>query len=283
MSTKEQAEEGISLSAMLQSCEKYIQTKDDGVLTKVYTDAGISGSSISRRPELKKLLNEINQKAHTVDVVLVWKLDRLSRNRGDLDSMKELLDKRGVELHSVSEGGNIDTSTAMGDLTFGLNGLVAQYYRKDIGEKTYNALYGKASKGEFNGGFAPFGYTLNESGEYKIDPHKAKIIKFIFIHYLKSKSLSEVARTLNKIGYKTARGKSWTATHIKLILENPTYRGAFVWNRRKNLKNSKIFNPKEEWILEEKHHTPVISQALWMKAQACQKKISPIHQVSIVV
>ncbi len=261
VSTKEQAKEGISLEAMFNSCIRYIKNQDNGRLVKVYEDGGISGGSISKRPALKELIKDIETQRLSIDIVLVWNLDRLSRSRKDLDFLKDFFDKKKIELYSVSDG-KIDTSTASGNLTFGIKGVVSQYYRDDIAEKTHNALYNKATNGEFNGGMPPFGYLLNEKNKYVIDGEKSEIIKYIYQRFLKLKSFCKLAKELSEKGKLSPKGRKWSDVQIKRILTHPVYRGAYSWNRTGKRKIN-----EENLIIRENSHPAIISKELWDKVQ----------------
>lgn len=261
VSTPEQAKEGVSLEAMFNSCRRYVKNQDDGRLIKVYEDAGISGSKINKRPALKELIKDIESGGLSINVVLVWNLDRLSRNRKDLDFLKEFFDKKRIELHSVSDG-KIDTSTASGNLTFGIKGVVSQYYRDDIAEKTHNALFNKATNGEFNGGVPPFSYLLNEKNEYVIDEKKSKIIKYIYQRFPKIKSFCKLAKELNQKGNLSPKEKEWSDVQIKRILTHPVYKGAYCWDR-----NGKRKISEENLVIKENFHPAIISKELWNNVQ----------------
>lgn len=267
VSTDEQAEKGCSLEAMLEKCQFYIKSQEDAELIKVYEDRGYSGTlSPTKRPALNQLLNDIKDKNIDFDTVLVWKLDRLSRSMRDTLNLEFNLRKANRALESVTE--RVDTMTASGKMFFNTIASFAEFESAQIGERTRNAMSSKV--GEIRlGGQAPLGYKYLDK-KLIINNATARVVKKIFIAYLRYKNLTKVASYLNKQQMYTARGKQWTHEQVKQIISNPVYLGQTVWGRR--LRKLKRFNPPEKWIVIPKTHQQIVSQNLWEKTRETLKR-----------
>ena len=171
VSTQEQAQEGFSLDVQEARIVAYCEAKDWQLL-RVYRDEGVSGKNLDR-PGVQSMLRDL--KANGVDVVVILKLDRLTRNIRDLGAMiEDLFD--GVALASVAEG--FDSSTAAGEMVMNLLGTVAQWERKVIGERTKAALDHKATLGEWRGR-VPFGFRVDEAGKLAEAPEAMRTIAAI--------------------------------------------------------------------------------------------------------
>lgn len=171
VSTQEQAQEGFSLDVQEARIVAYCQAKGWDLL-RVYRDEGLSGKNLDR-PGVQAMLGDL--KGNGVDVVVVLKLDRLTRSIRDLGNLIEDL-FGGVALASVAEG--FDSSTAAGEMVMNLLGTVAQWERKVIGERTKSALDYKATLGEWRGRI-PFGFKVAEDGKLAEDADALKTIQAI--------------------------------------------------------------------------------------------------------
>jgi DNA invertase Pin-like site-specific DNA recombinase len=171
--TRKSSEEGLeqdfnSLHAQRESCEAYIKSqKHEGwaALPAVYDDGGYSGGSIDR-PALKRLLADIQSKS--VDVVVVYKVDRLTRSLADFAKIVEVFDAAGVSFVSVTQ--QFNTTTSMGRLTLNVLLSFAQFEREVTGERIRDKIAASKQKGMWMGGWVPLGYdrrdrtlTINET------------------------------------------------------------------------------------------------------------------------
>jgi site-specific DNA recombinase len=160
VSTEEQRDEGYSLSAQRMQVKALCDSKG-WELVKVYADEGKSGKNVSGRPALQELLDAV--KAHQYDVVVICKLDRLGRNtRQILAIVEDNFTKNGVRLVSIAEG--LDPTTPAGGLMLTMLAGLAEFERKQIGERTRSGMAEARKQGKHTGRVG-FGWQMNENGE----------------------------------------------------------------------------------------------------------------------
>lgn len=211
VSTQEQAREGYSLAAQEKTLKEFCESKGLEVY-KLYADEGISASSIKKREQLQKMMEDADE----FDVVIIWKISRIARNMNDLLNVEAILRKKGVSLTSATEP--FDTTTPIGKFIFQILGAVAEFEREIIAENISNALKEKTSQGKKN--FTNLlGFDIRNQ---KVVPNKKeqKLVKLIFETYKRTQSLSETARIINNLGYKGLRGKQFAANSIDTIIIN---------------------------------------------------------------
>lgn len=184
VSTTEQAQEGLSLAAQEARIRAYCTAKGWDLL-RIYQDAGISGKSLDR-PGVQSLISDLESDG--VDVVVVLKLDRLTRSVRDLGSLIDDLFK-GRALATVQEG--LDTSTASGEFVLNMLGAVAQWERKAVGERTATVLRYKRERGEWVGRI-PYGFKI-EKGRLVEDPEKIANIKKMKKAHRRGQSVRKIA------------------------------------------------------------------------------------------
>jgi site-specific DNA recombinase len=198
--TRKSSEEGLdmefnSLDAQREACEAYIASqKPEGwvLVNDRYDDGGVSGGTLER-PALKRLLVDIER--GQVDVVVVYKIDRLSRSLMDFAKLVEVFERRNVTFVSVTQSFN--TTTSMGRLTLNILLSFAQFEREVIGERIRDKFAASRKKGMWMGGFVPLGYRV-ENRKLVIDDEEAAIVRMIFSWFL-------------KVGFQRARGLVRTA------------------------------------------------------------------------
>ena len=156
-----------------------VDAEYDGIV-KQYEDAGKSGKSIDGRPAFKEMLNDI-KRGLQVDYIVVYKLSRFGRNAADVLDSLEVIQSYGINLLVTEEG--IDSSQASGKLLISVLSAVAEIERENILEQTMNGRKEKARQGLWNGGFAPYGYSL-DNGKLIISDRESPTIKLIFDKYL---------------------------------------------------------------------------------------------------
>lgn len=248
VSTTAQAEEGYSIGAQIDRLTKFAESKGYQVVNH-YTDAGYTGSKLDR-PGLKKMIRDIEHSK--IDVVIVFKLDRLSRSQKDtLYLIDDVFLKNNVEFVSMSE--SFDTSTAYGRAMLGLLSVFAQLERENIRERIKMTFAERARKGLYHGGSSiPSGYYM-ENGLLKVNETEAFVVRRVFELYAEGWSYE-------KIG--------------DYIIEK--YSGMFSFSPKSivNMLKNSIFNQKIKYYDKEYQgiHERIISEELWEKVQIRLKR-----------
>jgi DNA invertase Pin-like site-specific DNA recombinase len=249
--TRKSTEEGLemefnSLDAQREACEAYIASqKSEGwvELADRYDDGGFSGGTLER-PALKCLLADIED-GH-VDVVVVYKIDRLSRSLMDFAKLVEVFDRRGVTFVSVTQSFN--TTTSMGRLTLNILLSFAQFEREVIGERIRDKFAASRKKGMWMGGFVPLGYAVKDR-KLVINEREAATVRMIFERFVKVGSATALARALAAEGVTTRRGRPVDKGFLYKLLNNRVYIGEAV--------HKGTAYPGE--------HEAIIGRALWDK------------------
>ena len=218
VSTLEQAQEGYSVGEQKERLIAYCKAKD-WIIADIYVDGGYTGSNLNR-PGIQKLISETDK----FDLVLVYKLDRLSRSQRDtLYLIEEVFRPKGVDFISMQE--SFDTSTPFGKAMIGLLAVFAQLEREQIKERTWMGRVARAKTGlHHGGGHIPVGYDY-EDGHLIVNPYEAEQVRKIYDWYLAGASLKTIADRLQEAGYtnKYSSYNSWSS--VRYILGNETYTG----------------------------------------------------------
>jgi len=235
--TRKSHEEGLeqefnSLDAQRQSGEDYIKSqKHEGwrAITKSYDDGGYSGGN-TKRPALKQLMLDIER--GEIDVVVVYKVDRLSRSLSDFAQLMKVFDDRGISFVSVTQ--QFNTTTSMGRLTLNMLLSFAQFEREVTGERIRDKIAATKKQGLWAGGMSPLGYSL-EKNRLTVIPEEAELVRMIYDGYLEHGSLVRLAEELNANGRTTKYwqshngkwhgGKVITTGYLNKALTNPVYVG----------------------------------------------------------
>jgi len=215
VSTQEQAREGYSIGEQIDRLKKYCAAKD-WVVYRIYTDAGFSGANMNR-PGLTQLISDA--KAHKIDMVLVYKLDRLSRSQKDtLYLIEDVFIKNDVNFASITE--NFDTSTPFGRAMIGILSVFAQLEREQFRERSIMGKEARAKEGLHHGGIAPTGYSYI-AGELVLNDLEASQIQEIFRLFVEeNKSISALVKIMS------AYDKKWgNDVRVRTVLQNPIYAG----------------------------------------------------------
>src|SRR5690625_568344 len=222
VSTREQAEEGYSIQAQLNRLRAFCESQGWSV-SGVYADQGESAKD-TNRPQLQQMLKDIENKK--IDVVLVYRLDRLTRSVYDLYRLLETFDKNECGFKSATEV--YDTTTAMGRLFITIVAALAQWEREDLGENVAMGMEEKASQGKFPGGFAPFGFDVKDD---KLIPNKeeAEIVRKMYELYASGKSMNDVVKYLNNNNKRSARNNYWHRSTVRTVLKSQYVRGHIYW------------------------------------------------------
>lgn len=211
VSTQDQATEGVSLDAQRAKIKAWCSLHDYE-LTAVYSDPGITGSRMDKRPGLQKAL-----KAATDGRAIVsYSISRLSRSTRDMLSIAEQLQARGADLVSLSE--NIDTTSAAGRMVFRLLASLAEFERDQISERTKAALaHKKATQQKYAP--VPFGYR-EADGRLVVEKHEAKIVTDILRRRAKGETLAAIADRLNTRGVSGKRGGKWHPSTVSYVVKS---------------------------------------------------------------
>lgn len=225
--TRKSVEDGLeqefnSLDAQREAGEAYIASqKSNGwvCLPERYDDGGFSGGN-TNRPGLAQLLTDAE--AGKIDIIVVYKIDRLSRSICDFAELSKKFDKWNVAFVSVTQ--EINTHTSSGRMMLNILITFAQFEREVITERVRDKMAASRLKGKWVGGSLPLGYRV-ENKHLIIVPEEAETVKLIFNRFLEIQSPKQIALELNRDGIKTKRGKNWDTGQVYRILNNYTYIG----------------------------------------------------------
>ena len=225
--TRKSVEEGLdqefnSLDAQREAGEAYIASqKANGwvCLPTRYDDGGYSGGNM-KRPALQQLLADCE--AGLVDIIVVYKIDRLSRSICDFADLSKKFDEWGTQFVAVTQ--EINTATSAGRMMLNILITFAQYEREVITERVRDKMAASRKKGKWVGGSVPIGYRV-ENKKLVVEPEEARVIQRIFQRFIEIQSPSLIAQELNKDGIRTKQGKVGDKPHIYRILSNHTYIG----------------------------------------------------------
>ena len=212
VSTDKQADRGVSLEAQSEKV-RAMAVVQGAELAEVIVDAGESAKSLDR-PGMARLLALVDAKA--VDVVIIAKLDRLTRSVKDLAELLERFTRRGVSLVSVAE--SLDTGTAAGRLVLNIMTAVSQWEREAIGERTRDAMSHKKANGE-RVGTIPFGFRMGEDGLLAEDAAEQGVLARMRELKAAGRTVRETADELNRQGYTTRRGTAWRFQYVAAALK----------------------------------------------------------------
>jgi len=230
---------------------KYVLGIDD---YEIFEDAGYSAKNTDR-PKYQEMMSRIRNKEFTH--MLVWKIDRISRNLKDFTEMYEEIKQYNITFISKNE--QFDTSSAMGEAMLKIILVFAELERKLTGERVFSIMLSRAEKGLWNGTTVPLGYVWSKEIKFPvIDPEEAKIVQYIYDLYEKAASTSKVAFQLNGEQVKTKRGGKWTAKTVNDILHNPFYIGTYRYNYKTG--GTRRLKDEKEWVVVEDNHPPIISK-----------------------
>jgi DNA invertase Pin-like site-specific DNA recombinase len=261
--TRKSSEEGLeqgfnSLHAQREACEAYISSqRHEGwtAITDCYDDGGISGGTLDR-PGLQRLLADIEAKR--VQVIVVYKVDRLTRSLADFAKLVERFDAHGVSFVSVTQ--QFNTTTSMGRLTLNVLLSFAQFEREVTGERIRDKIAASKKKGMWMGGMPPIGYVAKDR-TLEPDAPQAQRVQEIYKLYLELDGVRRLKQELDQRGWATPQrmttragasgGRSFSRGHLYRILSNPIYVG--------QIKHKDQVFPG--------NHPPIIDLDLWQAVQ----------------
>lgn len=272
--------ESVSIGSQKLLLEQYC--KDHAIDNyEVYDDDGYSGTNFDR-PAFQKMYEDIQN--GLIDTVLVKDQSRFGRSYIEVGMYVEKFKELGVRFVAVSD--NYDSMKNENDMMFPMRNVLNDYFAREASLKTRTAKKAKAKAGQYIGSKPPFGYKLdpNDRHHLVIDEPAAETVRRIFrmaaqgIGFNRTTKIFREEKVLTPIAYFNLhnpdyfksdywrREFDWHVTSIRVILENEVYLGKLVYGRRKNVSmksKKKVFCPREEWIIVENCHEPIISQELW--------------------
>ena len=225
--TRKSSEEGLdmefnSLDAQREACEAYIasQKSEGWIATRErYDDGGFSGGNLER-PGLKQLLADIDD--GLIDVVVVYKIDRLSRSLMDFSKLVDVFDRNGVTFVSVTQSFN--TTTSMGRLTLNILLSFAQFEREVIGERIRDKVAASRKRGIWMGGYVPLGYDVQDR-KLVVNDAEAASVRRIFHRFIDLGSATVLPRELRREGFRSKQGTLIDKGYLYRPLNNRVYRG----------------------------------------------------------
>ncbi|MFA7151667.1 MAG: recombinase family protein [Candidatus Paceibacterota bacterium] len=251
VSTDNQAEkEFSSCEAQEEKIKYFVESQNDFSIVKVYSDAGFTGAN-TNRPALQELLSDI--KEGKIDLILAYKIDRLTRSPKDFYQLIDFFEKYAVDFISITE--RFDTSTPSGRLLRNIMLTFAQFERELTSERTKDKMLERAKKGMSNGGLTPYGYR-RENKKLVIEKKEAEIVKSVYENYLNSGSLFKIYDDLKEKGVKNKFGNYLSKSNLEHILRNITYSGKV----------------RHRGQIYQGIHEPIISEEVFNLAQEIHKK-----------
>jgi DNA invertase Pin-like site-specific DNA recombinase len=283
--TRKSAEEGLdqafnSLDAQREACEAYIRSQaSEGwfALPTPYEDGGFSGAT-TQRPALQRLLQGVER--GEVDLVIVYKVDRLTRALADFARLIELFDKRGVSFVSVTQAFN--TTNSMSRLTLNVLLSFAQFEREITSERIRDKVAASKAKGMWMGGAAPLGYDppRDAARTLRVNEDEAAVVRLIFKRYLRAKSFTQLARELDRDGirskrYVSAAGRTHGGcrfTHGALwhLLRNRIYLGEIV--------HKGTIHPGKHAAIVDRELFEAVQRAAGRRSQPCRSRMTRAQQ-----
>lgn len=297
---------GESIENQIEMCRQYIAThysQEEADAALVYEDEGFSGGTLER-PKFQKMMSD-SQKTK-FDAIVVYRLDRISRNIGDFAKLIEDLGNREIDFISIRE--QFDTSSPMGRAMMYIASVFSQLERETIAERIRDNMHELSKTGRWLGGTTPTGYEsesifhvtvdgkTRKACKLKIIPDEINLVKLIFDKFLETGSLTKTDQFLMHGHYKTKRGKTFTRFAIRGILSNPVYmiadedaynylvendvdlfsdkeafdgkHGIMAYNRTLQRPGKATQEkPMNEWIVSVGKHKGVIPGAMWVQVQ----------------
>lgn len=248
---------------------------------KFYCDDGCSGTNFDR-PSFKKMLSDIDE--GKINLVIVKDLSRFGRNYVEAGMYVQRFTDSNIRFIAADD--NYDFLVNSDDLLFPIKNVVNEMYARDVSKKTKAAKKAKARDGQFIGSKAPFGYKIDPNDRHHliVDEPAAQVVKRIFrlasegVGYNKMAKIFREEKVLTPIAYFNLNNPDyfksdywrkefdWHVTSIRAILNNEVYLGKLVYGKQRNKSmksKEKVRNPKEDWIVVENCHEPIITQELW--------------------
>ena len=233
----------------------------------IFEDPGYSAKNTDR-PDYQKMMDRL--RTGEFSHLLVWKIDRISRNLLDFANMYQELKNLGVTF--VSKNEQFDTSSAIGEAMLKIILIFAELERNITSERVTAVMLSRAENGQWNGGRIPYGYDFDKKEKvFSLNPIENKIYNLILDLYEQYQSVLYVTRYLNDQGFRTRSGKEWTTTAVYKILTNVFYTGDYLYNVHKGGKGTDK-RSDAEWVRIEAHHVASVSYERFDRIQFILKR-----------
>jgi len=279
VSSEEQALKDISIPAQRKAIHRWAAQQPTLEVVRDFVDSGISAyAPADKRPGFCEMVSFCRK--HDVDMILVHKLDRFSRNREESILFKSLLRRHGVKVQSITE--TYDPDTPQGFLYEGMIEVINQFYSMNLATETLKGMRENAERGYHNGGRTPFGYRLEKvtdgSREHKRlvpgpDEEVALVREMFRLTVDEGMGIKAIANDFNARGVPGPTGRLWNSSAISHVLRNRVYVGDQVWSKsRKKGRAGRQKQPEEKWIITENAHEPLIDRAIFDKRQELAAK-----------
>lgn len=252
VSTEDQAKDGFSIHAQREKLTKYAEANDWDIFD-YYVDDGISGKNLEGRPEVTRLLKDIED--GKINNILIYKLDRLTRSVRDLIYLIELFEKHNCTFNSQTE--KIDTSNAVGRMFVKIIGIFAEFERENLAERVSFGYEQKTREGNYTNTNGVYGYDYIV-GEKKlvVNDFEKELVNRIFDLYIDGKSYFKIAHQFNQENIPTKRGGHWASSTIKSIINNPLYIGKVRYGLQEK-------NKDKSFTVNGNDIEPIISNEKW--------------------
>ena len=282
-------EESDSVGNQRKLLTEYVAKKDDFILYDVYVDDGYSGTNFNR-PSFQRMIADIED--GKVNCVVVKDLSRFGRDYIDTGRyLERYFPELGVRFISVTD--SIDSMKQAYDMLLPIKNIFNEQYARDISKKIQATVKSKQKAGEFIGAFTSYGYKKSPVDKNKlvIDDYAADVVRRIFSLYIQGYGKQRIAKLLNAEGilcpaeYKKVNGENykncnrlesttyWSYSTINSILHREMYVGNMVQGtKHQRMRSKQKKMPKEEWIIVENTHEPIIDKETWEKAQSLLQK-----------
>lgn len=282
-------EESDSVGNQRKLLTEYIAKKEDFILHDIYIDDGYSGTNFNR-PDFKRMIADIED--GKVNCVVVKDLSRFGRDYIDTGRyLERYFPEVGVRFISVTD--SIDSMKQAYDMLLPIKNIFNEQYARDISKKIQSTVKSKQKAGEFIGAFTSYGYKKSPVDKNKlvIDEYAADVVRRIFSLYIQGYGKQKIAKMLNEEGilcpveYKKAAGDNyrngkclesttyWSYSTINSILHREMYVGNMVQGtKHQRMRSKQKKMPKEDWIIVENTHEPIIDRETWEKTQSLLTK-----------
>ena len=218
-------------------------------IVRVYADRAQTGRN-DNREQFQLMLADAAK--HAFDALIVWKTDRIGRNKEEIALNKYHLKKNGVKIYYVAEA---IPDTPEGIILEAVIEGMAAYYSEQLSQNVRRGMRMCAQKAQSTGGTHPLGYTVDENKKYVIDPQQAPTVKLIFDLYAEGKTVTEIVKELNDRGLRTQRGNEFTKNSLHRMLKNKKYMGTYEYNGEVSIDNAvppiidaELFNKVQELL-----------------------------------
>lgn len=256
VSTQEQSQEGFSIPAQRERLLAFCQSQGWDVVEE-YIEEGWSAKTIDR-PQMQRMLSDVEE--GKIELLLVYRLDRLTRSVLDLYTLLQTFEKHKVSFRSATEV--YDTSTAMGRLFITLVAALAQWERENLGERVKFGMEQMVNQGKRPGAPAPYGYQRDDDGNLHIDEKEANTVRQVFDWFVSGHGLETILSRLHEQNTPSPSGnKGWHINYVRYMLRNPVYIGKIRWGD----------------AIGQGSHEPIIDEVTFKRAQEIieERKTAP--------